>query len=122
MGVYAWAIEDDVALDLGEAGLVVRPHGALLLVVRELVHVVPQHVGVPRLLPVHPIVLVRVALRQSGNAWCSQPLGATIHVAAEAKARLSELTQLAIGLHPIQENSESVMLTLRVYPASQRRH
>ena len=37
---------------------------------------------------------------------------------ADAKARLSELTQLAIGLHPIQENSESVMLTLRVYPAA----
>ena len=29
---------------------------------------------------------------------------------------MSELTQLAIGLQPIQENSESVMLTLRVYP------
>ena len=29
-----------------------------------------------------------------------------------------KLTQLAIGLHPIQENSESVMLTLRVYPAA----
>ena len=63
LGVYARAIEDDVALDLGEAGLVVRPHGALLLVVAELVHVVPHDVGVPRLLPVHPIVLVRVALR-----------------------------------------------------------
>ena len=35
----------------------------------------------------------------------------------EAKA-LSELTQLAIGLHPIQENSESVMLTFRVYPTA----
>ena len=29
-----------------------------------------------------------------------------------------KLTQLAIGLHPIQENSESVMLTLRVYPTT----
>ena len=69
-GVYARAIEDDVALDLCQASLIVRPHGALLLIVAELVYVVAHDVGVPRLLPVHPIVLVRVALWQSSNAWC----------------------------------------------------
>ena len=76
-GVYARAVEDDVALDLRQASLVVRPHAALLLVVAELVHVVPHDVGVPRLLPVHPIVLVPVGgngLRQTTAGAAARPL------------------------------------------------
>ena len=95
----------------------------------KLVHIIAPHVRVTRLLATRPVVLVGVPCAAKSElreirpyiAWWTEKLkhGSLPewhHLKHKSdNVRLKYSPQEAIGLQPIQENSLSEMLTLRVY-------